>query len=176
MLLRQARTLVIVQVTLGVAVGVLWRLWSPHTVAYVLPLDGGGTYLYPDASEAWVAGDGRFVVLSCGAGLIVGLLAWRLRDLRGVPGLATSVLGGLLGAAIAQAIGQLLSHGATTGAARTAIHTSLHLHAEVAVLMWAAVTAVVYTLAAGLSTDEHLGLAPVSAVSPVPLPSADFPQ
>jgi hypothetical protein len=125
----------------------------------------------PNESESQIAGDGRFVVLSVIAGLLFGLLAWRLRGIRGP--VTTGVLAGssVLSSVLAMFTGKLLSGGSNSSALNTAFHPKLILHASAALWVQALFAVLVYTALVGISADQTLGRGtPVEPASAEPLP------
>lgn len=159
--MRAVLVLLGVELALMVVVSLGWLASAPKTRSFIIPLDGS-TFVIPAENESWVAGDGRFVLLSLGAGLVVALVAYALRSLRGPLGVAVVAAGSLGASALASLVGQALSHGATTAPLRTAFTPPLHLHAQATLLVWGLTATVVYTLIAGLSTDENLGVRPLT--------------
>jgi hypothetical protein len=168
--LRPLAYLVAAQLVAGVVIGISWRLWSPSTVSYLLSASGGGTFVIPDESEAQIAGDGRFVVLSIVAGLAFGLLAWWLRSVRGLTTLFSLAIGGALSSLLARAVGQLLSSAPASTRVNSAFTPRLSLHAFPALWVQAFFAVLGYTALVGLSADPELGRpAPTS-----PLPGGEF--
>jgi hypothetical protein len=167
---REALIVIGTQVVLGSLIGVVWLRTAPATTSYVLP-DGPNSMIVPAQNEHWIAGDGRLAVFTALVGLVIGAVAWfwpGLRRLRGPSALLLLMVGSFAGALAAQLVGQLLSHGAETGALRTAIKPPLHLHAQSVVLIWAFAAVLVYTMIAGLSSDEGLGVDRSAAAEPGP--------
>jgi hypothetical protein len=156
--LRAFAALFAAQLVAGLLIGVLWRLWAPSSVSYLLSNGAGGSIIIPDESEAQVAGDGRFVVLSLLAGALFGLFAWTVRRYRGPAMAAVVTAGSLLGSVLAMTTGRLLSGGTGSPALNTAFHPRLTLHASAALFVQAFVAVLVYTVLAGLSRDPALGL------------------
>jgi hypothetical protein len=113
----------------------------------------------PDESEAQIAGDGRFVLLSLLAGLLFGLFAWTVRRHRGPMMAAVLAAGSLIGSVLAMVTGRLLSGGTGSPALNTAFHPRLTLHGSAALFVQAFVAVLAYTVLAGLSRDPALGLA-----------------
>ena len=149
--------LVATQLVLAVLLGLIWLAWAPHSLAYRIDLGNGKPVLIPDEGESLVAADGRFVVLTAVAGLVFGLLAWRLRPLRGRLTLLTVTVGSLLASLVTKGIGRLFSGGHTTAPLNTAFRPPLELHANAALFVQALATALVYTIFVGLTGDQGLG-------------------
>ena len=149
--------LVLAQQLIGVALGLLWVFWSPSSVSYLLDAGNGTGVVVPAQSEAQVAGDGRYAVLTMLAGLAFGLLAWRLRRSRGAAVLGILTVSSLLGSLLALATGQLLSRGQHTTTLDTAFHPALVLHGTAEVFLQALFAVLVYTVFVGLSGDRQLG-------------------
>lgn len=158
--LRPLLWLLAAQVAGGVALGLVWLAWSPHTVAYLIPLGNHGAVLIPAESESQIAGDGRFALLSAVLGVLAGVIAWRLRSVRGPLVPVSLVAGGVLGSVVARAVGQWLSGGSVHGAPNTAVSPPLTLHSLPLLALQAFFAVLVYTTVSGLSTDPHLGRAP----------------
>ncbi|HEX2902837.1 MAG TPA: hypothetical protein VHO01_05205 [Jatrophihabitans sp.] len=145
------------QLVVGVLLGLVWLVWSPHSVAYNVDLGSGKGVIVPGEGESLVAADGRFVVLTAAAGLIFGLAAWRLRELRGrLPLIALTVVS-LVASVLAKYTGQLLSGGQHSAPINTAFRAQLALHANAALLVQALAAALVYTVLVGLTGDAELG-------------------
>lgn len=155
--LRPLALLVAAQLLCGALAGLVWWAWSPATVSYLLSgAQGQPAFVVPDESESQVAGDGRFVLLSIGLGMVFGLVAWRLRALRGAATLATLAAGGLLGSLLARTVGELLPSGSPARQVNAAFHPQLSLHSPAALAVQAFFSVLVYTALAGLSADGDL--------------------
>lgn len=149
--------LVAAQLLAGVLAGLVWRATAPATVSYLLSGgDGKAPFVIPDESESQIAGDGRFVLLSIGLGMVFGLAAWRLRVTRGPIVLGTLAVAGLLSSVLARAVGELLSTGSTHRQLNAAFTPPLSLHAVPALTIQAFFAVLVYTARAGLSPDPEL--------------------
>ncbi|MEO6700799.1 MAG: hypothetical protein ABI140_16925 [Jatrophihabitantaceae bacterium] len=155
--LRPLALLLAAQLVVGALIGLGWRLWSPSSVSYLLSDGNGGSLVVPDESEAQIAGDGRFVVLSVLAGLLFGLIAWRLRRHRGPLTLGVLGVGSVLSSLIALGVGELLAGGSNHAAINTAFHPKLALHAEAALWLQALFAVLLYTVLIGLAADPELG-------------------
>ncbi len=159
--LRVAGWLVLGLAVVGAALGVLWQAWSPPgPLGAVLPAG-----IQADENEAFVAGDGRFVLITGLVGLAAGVLAWRLGRLRRARGpyvaLALGV-GGLIGAALTEWVGYLVRGSGTSfacnAASRRCIHhlpLTVHMHALLLAEPLAAV--LVYTLCVAFAASDDLG-------------------
>jgi hypothetical protein len=149
--------LVAAQLLAGVLAGLVWRMTAPSTVSYLL---SGGTgkppFVVPDESEAQIAGDGRFVLLSVLLGVVFGLVAWRLRVIRGPIVLGALAVAGLLSSVLARAVGELLSTGTAHRQLNAAFTPQLSLHALPALAIQAFFGVLVYTAQVGLSSDPDL--------------------
>jgi hypothetical protein len=154
--------LVLAQQIIGVALGLIWVLWSPGSVSYLLDSGNGTGVVVPAQSESQVAGDGRYAVLTALAGLVFGLLAWRLRAKRGAAVPVVLTASSLLGSLLALATGQLLSRGQHPGTLNTGFHPALVLHGTAEVFLQALFAVLVYTVFVGLSGDRELGRSPHS--------------
>lgn len=155
---RRLWVLAVGQLIVGIGLGLIWLAWSPHSVAYNLDLGSGhGTIIPAGEGESLIAADGRFAVLTGIAGLVFGLAAWQLRDLRGRFALVAIVTSSLVASVLAKFTGQLLSGGHKTAAINTAFRPQLTLHATSALFLQALLAGLIYTMFVGLSGDPHLG-------------------
>jgi len=154
---RPLALLVAAQLVAGVLAGLVWRAWSPHTVSYLLSGgDGKPAFVVPDESESQIAGDGRFVLLSIGLGMVFGLVAWRLRANRGPAVLAALTLAGVLSSVLARTVGELLPSGSPARKVDVAFAPQLSLHSLPALTVQAFFGVLVYTALVGLSADAEL--------------------
>ncbi len=147
------------QLVLGVVLGLGWLAWSDalHPVAYNIDLGSGQGVIVPGEGESLIAADGRFAILTGIAGLVFGLAAWRLRELRGRLTVTVLVAASLVASALAKYTGQLLSGGHSSSALNTAFRPHLTLHADAALFLQALLAGLVYTMFVGLSGDPQLG-------------------
>jgi hypothetical protein len=164
--------LVLAQQLTGVVLGLIWLLWAPTSVSYLLDTGNGSGVVIPAQSEAQVAADGRYAVLTALAGLVFGLLSWRLRRNRGPVALAVLVASSLLGSLLALATGQLLGGDQHADGLNTAFHPGLVLHGSAEVFLQALFAALVYTVFVGLTGDRNLGRAPAVTDGPRPTEAA----
>lgn len=155
--MRPLAWLVAAQLLAGVLAGLVWRIWSPSTISYLLSgSDGKPPFVVPDESESQVAGDGRFVLLSIGLGVVFGLVAWQLRALRGPGTLLALTAAGLLSSVLARTAGELLPSGSPARKVDSAFSPQLSLHSWPALTVQAFFAVLVYTALVGLSADENL--------------------
>jgi hypothetical protein len=88
---------------IGVPVGLLWSVIAPHGKDIVLGHQG---YLANAESEAWVAGDGWFALITAVAGVVCAVVAYILaRRLGEIPLLVGLAVGGILAAVVAAKVG-----------------------------------------------------------------------
>ena len=142
----------------GVVVGAIWAAWSP-------PGPRGGILkagIQADETESFVAGDGRFALLTGLVGLVAGVAAWYLRRQRGsLVALALGV-GGLGGSLIADGIGHLVrGDGSTypcgTETGKCVEHLPLQVQMHGLLFLQAAVAVLVYSLFVAFAVDDDLG-------------------
>jgi hypothetical protein len=153
---RPLALLVAAQLIAGVLAGLVWRAWSPHSVSYLLSGATGKPFVVPEETESQIAGDGRFVLLSIGLGLVFGLVAWRLRAHRGPVVLAALAVAGVLSSVLARTVGELLPSGSPARRVDTAFAPQLSLHSLPALAVQAFFGVLVYTALVGLSSDPEL--------------------
>ncbi|MGH8860047.1 MAG: hypothetical protein ACRDVG_02230, partial [Jatrophihabitantaceae bacterium] len=107
---RAAGYVALVLAVLGALLGVVWELWSPPgPTGLILPAG-----IQADETEAWVAGDGRFVLMSIIVGAAAAPLAWYLPALRKVRGGYVAIalaVGGLVGTGLTDLVGWALRGG-----------------------------------------------------------------
>jgi hypothetical protein len=148
----------------GALLGLVWEVWTPaRPPAEVL---GNGKFI-PDETEAFIAGDGRFLALTAAVGLVAALGAWRLRPAnRGVAVAAGLLVGSLVGALLTEVVGHATGGGSATGSVvnsasgqqfRLTHHLPLSLHLGGLVVIEAAVAMLVYGLLVAFAVHDDLG-------------------
>jgi hypothetical protein len=160
---------------LGALLGLVWMAWSPaQPKAFVYA--PGKSFAYEE-SEAWVATDGRFLVLTGAVGLLAALLAWlRVRN-RGPLVLLALIAGGLGGAYLTRYVGYLAGGGHYTGTVNTIIeHLPVSLHTPGLVFVEPAVAALVYGMLVAFATHDDLGRPDPVRDSLVLVGPGDHPQ
>jgi hypothetical protein len=161
--LRFAAVVVLVLAVIGAVLGLVWAAWSPPGPAAAV--FGGGKF-EPEDNEAFVAGDGRFLVIAAAAGLVAGLIVWRRVGRRGpLVALALGV-GGLLGALLTELLGHVSGGGSFTGKRfpsgdgtthEITAHLPLSLHAQGLLFVEPALAALVYGLLVAFAVRDDLG-------------------
>jgi hypothetical protein len=164
---RGALTALLVAVS-GVVLGLLW-LWLAPRIPLVS--DGKAVYLKDSEGEQAAGGDGTFVLIALGMGVVTGAVAfWRCR--RGGVGIVLGLaVGAVLGSLLAWRLGvwlgptqDLVAHAKAVGAKKV-FDAPLELRAKGALLIWPIV-----------ATLSHLGL--ISTFGPrdaQPVPHWDAP-
>jgi hypothetical protein len=141
---------------IGAALGVVWRWWAPARPY--------GVVLAPHAiaageSESFIAGDGRYALLTGVVGLVFGIAAWWARSARGPVMAASLAVGGLAGAGFTALLGHKLGGGTTTGAVNTEImHLPLSVHARGLVFTEALLAVLGYAICAAFASRDDLGV------------------
>lgn len=103
---------------LGFPLGWLWQAAAPSTP--VIKVSGGAVYAQPE-QEQMIAGEGWYVFLTAGAGVLLALLVWLLlRRYRGVPLLLGTILGALWCGKVAAWFGHWIGRAAAEHALRDA--------------------------------------------------------
>jgi hypothetical protein len=149
----------------GLPSGVLWWLLAPRldfriTAAGPVPVDPAPT------SELLIADDGVFALLLAGVGLLVGVLAWRLRRRRGVATLVAISLGTAVCAALAWQLGELLGAGPSRAALAHVggrVTTALTLGSLPALAFGPFFAALAYVVAVLFTRSDDLGRPGLSA-------------
>jgi uncharacterized membrane protein YeaQ/YmgE (transglycosylase-associated protein family) len=153
--------LIAVLAVVGAILGVVWEAWSPQGTAGLV-LEHG---IQAVESEAFVAGDGRFAVITGVVGLIAGVLAWYLRPLQRMRGPLVAValvIGALVGAALTEWVAYLLrgdgNHFECNSATRVCIdHLPLSVHMHALLLVEAILAVLVYSLFVAFAVADDLG-------------------
>lgn len=152
--LRLAALVVAALVVLGIILGLVWWWWSPpRPVGYVIAPNA----VQPDETESFVAGDGRFAVLTALAGVGAALAVWFIHRIRGPLAILALVVGGLLGAGLTELIGHAAGGGSATGPNQTLIrHLPLEVHMSGLVIVEAALAVLVYGLCVAFAASDDL--------------------
>ena len=143
---------------LGAVLGVIWEAWSPPgPLGAILPQG-----IQADETEAFVAGDGRFALLTGVVGLAAGAAVWTLRRVRGPILAVVLAAGGVAGAALTEWIGYLLrgqghtfSCASATGRCISNLPLTVHMHGLL--LVEGLLASLVYSLFVAFAVDDDLG-------------------
>jgi hypothetical protein len=139
---------------IGAVLGLIWQEISPRTRGFVyLP-----NAVIPEEKESLVASDGRFLLLTCAAGIVVAVAAWLRRSARGPATALALVLGGLLGALLTDFVGRLASGGHDGGALNAVITLPVRVHARGLLLIEPALAAFVYAACTLFAKRDDLGV------------------
>jgi hypothetical protein len=176
--IRAAGWLAFALAVIGAVLGPVWEAWSPPgPVGAVLPAG-----IQADENEAFVAGDGRFVLITGLVGLAAGIVAWRVGRLRLARGPYVALglgVGGLAGAAFCELVGNLVRGSGRTfscsaASGRCIDHLPLTVHMHALLLAEPIAALLVYNLCVAFAAADDLGRPdPVGAVSGRP---QDHPQ
>ncbi len=157
----------------GVPVGLIWQLISPGRPAG-FRYAGGPVFAFEE-SEAMIAADGRFVLLTAIVGLLAGGGAWLVVSRRGAITAAALALGGLAGAVVADLVGWATGGGSASAPAETLIkHLPLRVHAAPFLLIEALLALLVYLLGALFTRRDDLGRTGAARLPDAP-PAPDAP-
>lgn len=138
----------------GALLGLLWQQISPRTKGFVyIPPHG----IIAEESESLIAGDGRFVLLTCAAGLVAAVAAWFRRSARGPAVALALAAGGLLGALVTDRVGQATGGGQNGGTLNEVITLSVRVHARGLLLLEPAIALLVYAALALFARRDDLG-------------------
>jgi|KBSSwiStaDraftv2_1062776.scaffolds.fasta_scaffold06538_7 hypothetical protein len=147
----------------GAPVGALWAWWSPdRPFARVVDIHQfWGLFdvatVYPEESEAWAAGDGRFAALMALVGLVAALVVWHLPLQRGTWPIGGLTVGALLGSLVAGIVGFAVGGGDASGATDSIIRSALWVHTYALYLVQALVAVLVYGLFVAFAARDDLG-------------------
>ena len=127
----------VVTVLAGAPVGLLWALVAPRVDVVV---QGESVSLAMPGSSEFIAGDAYFLVAVTLAGVVGGLVAWRLGREHG-PGVVVGLaVGGLAAAYVAQVAGEQVGledvRQAVAAGQQGALELSLRMRANVAMVGW----------------------------------------
>ncbi|OKI05471.1 ABC transporter permease [Streptomyces sp. CB02923] len=152
--LREAALIALAVTVCGALLGVLWAWLAPH-----VPLIGdgiGNVYLKNIEGEEAIGGDGTFILLALGFGVVCAAVAFLIRRGGGIPLVVALVVGGLLGSVVAWRLGVWLGPSSDL-AARAAeagkgvpFDGPLRLEAKGALLAWPAGAMIAHLLLTGL--------------------------
>lgn len=134
-----------VTVLAGAPVGLLWAAVAPK-VAVVI--DAGNASLVRPMSDEFIAGDAYFLFAVALAGLVGGLLAWRLGRAHGPAVVVALTLGGVGAAYVAMVVGQLVGAEAVDLAVASTrqevVELTLRLRAREALVGWPVASLLAY--------------------------------
>jgi hypothetical protein len=149
-----AAAVLVVLAAVGALLGLWWQHISPRTKGFVyLP-----HAVIPDEKEAFVASDGRYLLMTGAVGIVVAVAAWLWRSTRGpAVGLAL-VVGGLLGALLTDFVGRLTGGGHDDGTVNAVITLPIRVHARGLLLIEPALAALVYSACALFAKRDDLGV------------------
>jgi Protein of unknown function (DUF2567) len=111
---------------IGLPLGLIWQAISPHSVGYV----AAAHTVIPDQSEAFIAADARFVLLTGAVGLAAGVIVWSRAAWRGPAMMTALAVGGLAGALVAAWVGQTVGGGHSMGPVQTLVRLPIAVRAH----------------------------------------------
>ncbi|TKJ18188.1 hypothetical protein [Blastococcus sp. CCUG 61487] len=159
----------------GVPAGLLWWAIAPRA-DFRITEDGPAVIGTPSV-EVQMAGDGIFVLVLAGVGVLAGLVAWAVRRARGVTILAGLAVGTLLTGLVAWGVGTLLGRGpseAELAEVGAVVTTPLGLDSVAALAVAPFVALLVYLLGVILNAEDGLGRTEPGPVPP-PAPPPEVP-
>jgi MFS family permease len=146
---------VAITVLAGAPVGLLWAAVGPHVDVVV---DERGPVLREPGTDVFIAADGYFLAAVLLAGVVTGLVAWRLGRRHGPAVVPALAVGGLLAAFVAARVGGQVGLPEAQEALRSGqfgvIEVALRLRAWEAMLGWPVAALTAY-LAVALLYEEH---------------------
>jgi Protein of unknown function (DUF2567) len=138
----------------GALLGLLWQQISPRTQGFVYVPPHG---IIAEESESLIASDGRFVLLTCAAGVIAAAAAWSRRSARGPAAALALAAGGLLGALLTDRVGHATGGGHDGGTLNEVLTLSVRVHARGLLLLEPAMALLVYAACALFARRDDLG-------------------
>jgi hypothetical protein len=130
-----------------------WQQWSPRTVGLVYNSAG----IVPDETEAFVAADARFVIITGLLGLAAGVAVWLRRSWRGPLSALALAVGGVGGSVLTAVIGRATGGGTDSGRIGTLVRLPIRVHATQLVLAEPLVALLVFLVCAAFIADDGLG-------------------
>jgi hypothetical protein len=162
---------------LGLVAGVIWNVVAPRAV--LLEVSAGAAQVVNAETRAFIGADGWFCVIAAIAGLLTGIVGYRLgiarrggagRTAVAVGLIIGSVAGGYLMLWLGQQIGQSgYQHQLADAAVGTTFNSSLELGAKSALAFWPLLTSLVIVL--GEMGGGHRGPEPGRGDGTGPVPS-----
>jgi hypothetical protein len=155
-----ALSLVVALAGAGSLLALLWVQLAPR-LAFRVVEPGRALPVLPEGEE-YVAADGRFVLLTLGAGVLAGLVGWLLRSSRGPLVLVALAVGGLLGAVVTWRVGVWLEPGYSPQDLQEVgriVYQPLELGALAALVVEPFAAVLVYLLGSGFAARSDLGRA-----------------
>ena len=155
--LRAAGLLFVGLAVLGCLLGPVWSWWSPPgPLGERIPAG-----VIADETEAFIAADGRFALLTTVVGLVAGIVMWFVRSVRGPWIVAALGLGGLVGAVLTGVVGHAVrgrgQQVRVTAQVSRIDHLPLQVHAGGLLLLEGAAAALAYGLCAAFAAHDDLG-------------------
>jgi hypothetical protein len=135
----------------------VWSAWSPPgPLGEQIPAG-----VIADETEAFIAADGRFLVLTVAVGVLAAVAAWFARAVRGPWMVAGLALGGLVGALLTALVGHVVRGSSRAVPVAPHIeriaHLPLQVHATGLLFLEGAAAALVYGLFVAFSAYDDLG-------------------
>lgn len=151
-----AAALVLVLAVVGCVLGLVWAAWSPAGPA-AERVPGG---IIADETEAFIAGDGRFLVLTALVGVAAGVAAWYLRTVRGPLVPVALGVGGLAGAFLTRTVGHVVQGSSPQIHSHRHVfyaHLALDVHAVGLFFVEGALAVLVFALFVAFTAADDLG-------------------
>jgi hypothetical protein len=153
--------LVGVLAVLGAVLGIVWEAWSPPGPAGAVLQQG----IQADETEAFIGGDGRFVLMTLIVGLAAGVATWyvpKLKRARGPYVAIALAVGGAAGAALTEWVGYLIrgqggSFQCNSATGKCIDHLPLTVHMHAVLLIEATAAVLVYSLFVAFAVADDLG-------------------
>lgn len=153
--LRVGGVVVLTLGALGAVLGLLWSAWSPPGPrAYVI---SPGLW-QPDETESFIAGDGRYLVISVVVGILAALVLWQRSGNRGPIVIGALTVGCLGGSLLTELVGHLTGGGTFDGKTNTIIDAlPVSLHMSGLRFLEAGIAVVVYGMLVAFAARDDLG-------------------
>jgi hypothetical protein len=156
---RAAGLIVVVLAVVGAALGLVWQAWSPPgPIGVQLPAG-----IQADETEAWAAGDGRYMIIAVAVGVVTAIAAWYAPPLRRVRGpfVALGVaIGALAGSGLTDLVGWAVrgdGNDYSCGAGTCIDHLPLTVHMHGLWFLEAFIAVLGYGLFVAFAVADDLG-------------------
>ncbi len=168
---RAAGLVVLVLAVVGALLGLVWQAWSPPgPIGVRLPAG-----IEADETEAWAAGDGRYMIIAVAVGIVAAIAAWYLPSLRRVRGPFVALglaIGALAGSALTDLVGWAVrgaGNDYACGAGTCIDHLPLTVHMHGLWFLQAFIAVLGYGLFVAFAVADDLGRPDVQKIAPTPV-------
>ena len=174
---RAAGLVVVVLAVVGAVLGLVWQAWSPPgPIGVRLPAG-----IQADETEAWAAGDGRYMIIAVAVGVVAAIAGWYVPSLRRVRGPFVALgiaIGALAGSALTDLVGWAVrgdGNDYSCGAGTCIDHLPLTVHMHGLWFVEAFIAVLGYGLFVAFAVADDLGRPDVQKDGPAVAPAGTEP-